>query len=655
MRIKRVLIANRGEIACRIITTLRKMKIKSIAVYSDADVNSKHVHIADESFGIGPAPSMHSYLNIDAICEALIESNADAVHPGFGFLAENYEFAERVKNIGVEFIGPHHEVIKVMGDKIEAKKIAIAAGVNVINGYMGEVDDLNDLLMAAQSIGFPVIIKAAAGGGGRGMRVVNSLGEMKDAVESASKEATKSFGNGRVFIEKYLQKPRHIETQILSDKFGNIVCLGERECSIQRRYQKVIEESPSDFIGEEIRQKMYQQSIMLAKKVGYYSAGTVEFIVDQSGQFFFLEMNTRIQVEHPVTELVTGIDIVQEMVNIAGDQPLSVKQGGVKIKGHALEVRVCAENAQFLPSSGVITHYLEPHDENVRVDSGVTLGSEVTMFYDPMLAKVCTYGKDRANAISKMQVALRDFYIVGVENNVSFLQSIMRHPDFVSGDISTSFIGEFYPDGYVGDSLTEEVKNIFISVIAYISLYGERCKDNMSGRADLEKEWLVKIDNDIYEVIADYIEGVLKIKVGDRYAILSTDWKPGKVLFIANINDIHVVVKLKKEGGGYVLQYDGYQASCGVYSVELSGLFEFMKSKDEQEDIDSVLSPISGMISKVYVEVGDFVKIGQPLFIIEAMKMENTFYAKVNARVQEIRYAEGDNVNPYDVIVKFNT
>ena len=653
---KRVLIANRGEIACRIIKTLKKMGITSISIYSEADNNSLHKHMADESFCIGPSPSTQSYLNIDKICEVIKNSNADAVHPGFGFLSENYKFAKRLEEMGINFIAPNPLVIKKMGDKVEAKKIASAAGVNIVNGYMGDMNNIEHLIEVSGNIGFPVIIKAAAGGGGRGMRVVHSPDKMAEALSLASNEAQKSFGDSKVFIEKYIEMPRHIEIQILADKSGNVLCLGERECSIQRRYQKVIEEAPSCFINNSIRQKMYSQSIMLAKEVGYYSAGTVEFIVDHNKNFYFLEMNTRIQVEHPVTELVTGLDIVEEMINIAQDKPLSIRQDNIKMNGHAIEARIYAEDpsGNFLPATGVITQYIEPEHEGIRVDTGVTSGAAVTMFYDPMLAKVCVHGKDRKDAILKIQKALREFHILGVTNNISFLQSIMSHPHFIAGDIYTGFIDEFYPQGFVSNKLTENIEKIFIAIILYIFLYREHRYNNLFGKTNLEKKWVVKVADTFTNVTVEYIESNLKVHTESNDLImLHTSWVPGDALFIANINDDEVIVKLEKKDINYILQYDGCVALCGVYSPATFDLFKFMQSVENDENTYIVLSPITGMLTKTYVVEGEEVKTGQPLFIIEAMKMENTFYAQKNAKISKIEFVEGENVNTNDIIIRY--
>ena len=439
----KILIANRGEIALRIMRTLKNMGIKTVAVYSEADTNSLHVQFADEAIYIGPSPATESYLSIKNIMQAVRQSNAQAVHPGYGFLSENAEFARALKKDGVTLIGPTDKVIKMMGDKIEAKKMAQKANVSTVPGYLGEIDDVEHAKVIAGELGFPVIIKAAAGGGGRGMRVVHSFEGLGEALNSAKREAANSFSDNRIFIERFVEDPRHIEIQVLADNFGNIVCLGERECSIQRHHQKIIEEAPSAFIDEETRQKMYQQSRALCEIVNYSSAGTVEFIMDQNKNFFFLEMNTRLQVEHCVTELVTGIDIVEQMVNVAAGEKLPFTQEDIKLTGSAIESRIYSEDPTrgFLPSSGRIIDYREPNKTaNIRVDSGVKEGHEVSMFYDPMIAKLCTYAPTRIEAIEHMKLALGSFVIKGVAHNISFLEAIMSNPSFISGDISTGFI-----------------------------------------------------------------------------------------------------------------------------------------------------------------------------------------------------------------------
>ena len=469
----KILVANRGEIALRIMKTLKKMNIKSVAIYSETDTNALHVQYADEAYYIGSSPATESYLSISNIISAIRASGAQAVHPGYGFLSENPNFAAALKREGIILIGPSANAIKKMGDKIEAKKIAIAANINTVPGYIGTINKESVAIKIAKNIGFPIILKATVGGGGRGMRVVYNEDQMITAYESARAEANNSFKDSRVFIEKLIENTRHIEIQIIADQYGNVVCLGERECSIQRHHQKIIEETPSCAIDEEIRQKMYSQARALVQKVGYYSVGTVEFIVDKDLNFYFLEMNTRLQVEHPITELVTGIDLVEEMIKIAAGQRLSFSQKDVKITGWALECRICAEDPirGFLPSSGRVTCYTEPPKNScIRIDSGITSNSEVSMFYDAMIVKICSWGQNRKEAINLMKTALSSFVIQGISHNISFLETLINHPRFIAGDISTEFIDQEYSVGFAGAQLTSEITEIFLATATYISL-----------------------------------------------------------------------------------------------------------------------------------------------------------------------------------------
>ncbi|MEQ1706418.1 MAG: acetyl-CoA carboxylase biotin carboxylase subunit, partial [Rickettsiales bacterium] len=482
---EKILIANRGEIAVRIMQTCRRMGIKTVAIYSEADTSALHVKEADEAVYIGPSPSIKSYLNIDNILNAIDQTGAQAVHPGYGFLSENAEFARRLRDAGVTLIGPSPDAIKRMGDKIESKKVAVKAGVSTVPGNLDVVTSDVEARKIVEQIGFPVMIKAAAGGGGKGMRVARNDKELHDGLLSSASEATSSFKDGRVFIEKFFENPRHIEIQILGDQHGNILWLGERECSIQRRHQKVIEEAPSSFLTPEIRSEMGKQSVALAREVGYYSAGTVEFIMDQDGKFYFLEMNTRLQVEHRVTELITGIDLVEQMIRVAAGEKLSFTQDDVKFEGWAMEARLYAEDPKrgFLPSTGRITRYLKPENiENVLIDTGIYEGGEVSMFYDPMVAKVCSYGDDRKSAIDTMKSALSAFIIEGISHNGSFLEAIISHPRFEAGDISTNFIEQEYPGGFIGAELTSETTKIFLGAAVTIFLRDAERAAKISGQ-----------------------------------------------------------------------------------------------------------------------------------------------------------------------------
>ncbi|KJW05114.1 acetyl/propionyl/methylcrotonyl-CoA carboxylase subunit alpha [Rickettsia argasii] len=657
----KILIANRSEIAVRIIRTLKKMGIKSVAVYSEADTNSMYVQHADEAYYIGDSPATESYLSIKNIISAIRESGASAVHPGYGFLSENPNFANILKREGVVLIGPSAGTIKKMGDKIEAKKIAIEAGVSTVPGYMGTINDVKQAIDIAQEIGFPVIVKAAAGGGGRGMRVVNNPAEMANAFESAKLEAANSFSDDRLFIEKLIQTPRHIEIQLIADQYGNSVCLGERECSIQRHHQKVIEEAPSSFITEDIRQEMYRQVISLSQKVGYYSAGTVEFIVDSNKNFYFLEMNTRLQVEHPVTELITGIDIVEEMIQIAAGEKLSFTQDDVKLKGWAFESRICAENPSrgFLPSSGRITAYSEPaKSPNIRIDTGIGLGGEVSMFYDSMIAKLCTYGETREQAIELMHSALSSYIINGIAHNISFLEAVMLHPRFVSGDISTAFIQEEYPDGFSGASLTSEVTTVFLATAIFIYISEQRRASLISGNINnqankIGTRWVVTIDDKLFPVLITPVENGYNIRHESDRIYIRSNWNLGNELFTAIINGKKTNVKIENIRTGYLLSHAGISVKAFVRSPRISELEALMVSKVVVEESSELQAPLSGQIAAIKVKEGQEVTAGQEIMILTAMKMENLILAERDGKIAKIFVNEKDNVVRGQVLLEF--
>ncbi|AEK74956.1 acetyl-CoA carboxylase [Rickettsia conorii subsp. heilongjiangensis] len=657
----KILIANRSEIAVRIIRTLKKMGIKSVAVYSEADTNSMYVQHADEAYYIGDSPATESYLSIKNIISAIRESGASAVHPGYGFLSENPNFANILKREGVVLIGPSAGTIKKMGDKIEAKKIAIEAGVSTVPGYMGTINDVKQAIDIAKEIGFPVIVKAAAGGGGRGMRVVNNPAEMANAFESAKLEAANSFSDDRLFIEKLIQTPRHIEIQLIADQYGNSVCLGERECSIQRHHQKVIEEAPSSFITEDIRQEMYRQVISLSQKVGYYSAGTVEFIVDSNKNFYFLEMNTRLQVEHPVTELITGIDIVEEMIQIAAGEKLSFTQDDVKLKGWAFESRICAENPSrgFLPSSGRITAYSEPaKSPNIRIDTGIGLGSEVSMFYDSMIAKLCTYGETREQAIELMHSALSSYIINGIAHNISFLEAVMLHPRFVSGDISTAFIQEEYPDGFSGASLTSEVTTVFLATAIFIYISEQRRASLISGNINnqankIGTRWVVTIDDKLFPVLITPVENGYNIRHESDRIYIRSNWNLGNELFTAIINGKKTNVKIENIRTGYLLSHAGISVKAFVRSPRISELEALMVSKVVVEESSELQAPLSGQIAAIKVKEGQEVTAGQEIMILTAMKMENLILAERDGKIAKIFVNEKDNVVRGQVLLEF--
>nr|WP_162558762.1 acetyl-CoA carboxylase biotin carboxylase subunit [Rickettsia japonica] len=657
----KILIANRSEIAVRIIRTLKKMGIKSVAVYSEADTNSMYVQHADEAYYIGDSPATESYLSIKNIISAIRESGASAVHPGYGFLSENPNFANILKREGVVLIGPSAGTIKKMGDKIEAKKIAIEAGVSTVPGYMGTINDVKQAIDIAKEIGFPVIVKAAAGGGGRGMRVVNNPAEMANAFESAKLEAANSFSDDRLFIEKLIQTPRHIEIQLIADQYGNSVCLGERECSIQRHHQKVIEEAPSSFITEDIRQEMYRQVISLSQKVGYYSAGTVEFIVDSNKNFYFLEMNTRLQVEHPVTELITGIDIVEEMIQIAAGEKLSFTQDDVKLKGWAFESRICAENPSrgFLPSSGRITAYSEPaKSPNIRIDTGIGLGGEVSMFYDSMIAKLCTYGETREQAIELMHSALSSYIINGIAHNISFLEAVMLHPRFVSGDISTAFIQEEYPDGFSGASLTSEVTTVFLATAIFIYISEQSRASLISGNINnqankIGTRWVVTIDDKLFPVLITPVENGYNIRHESDRIYIRSNWNLGNELFTAIINGKKTNVKIENIRTGYLLSHAGISVKAFVRSPRISELEALMVSKVVVEESSELQAPLSGQIAAIKVKEGQEVTAGQEIMILTAMKMENLILAERDGKIAKIFVNEKDNVVRGQVLLEF--
>jgi propionyl-CoA carboxylase alpha chain len=658
---EKILIANRGEIALRIMRTLKKMGIKSVAVYSETDTHSMHVQYADEAYYIGNSPATESYLSIKNIINAIRASGAQAVHPGYGFLSENSNFANILKREGVTLIGPNASAMKKMGDKIEAKKIAVEAGVSTVPGYIGTISNITQAIEIAESIGFPVIVKATAGGGGRGMRVVKNSKEMANAFESAKFEAVNNFSDGRLFIEKLIKSPRHIEIQLLADQYGNNVCLGERECSIQRYHQKVIEEAPSSFISEAIRQKMYKETIALSSKVGYYSAGTVEYIVDLDRNFYFLEMNTRLQVEHPVTELITGIDIVEEMIKIAAGEKLSFSQEDIKLKGHAFESRICAENPRrgFLPSSGRIIEYSEPpKNANIRVDTGLGLGGEVSMFYDPMIAKLCTYGETREQAIEVMRSALSSYIIQGISHNISFLEALISHPRFIAGEINTAFIEEEYPDGFSGASLTSEITKIFLATAIFIYIAEQKRASLISNQMidqarKIGTRWVVSIDDNLFPVLITSVDGGYNIRQEHDRIYIRSNWNLGSRLFSCMVNGSKVNVKIDNIVTGYILSHSGISVKAYVRSPRMSELEGLMISKLAQEQQTELSAPLAGQIIAIKVQEGSEVVIGQEIMVLTAMKMENIITAERCGKIAKILVREQDQVISGQVLLEF--
>lgn len=659
----KVLIANRGEIALRIIKTLKKMGIKSVAVYSEADTNSLHVQHADEAYFIGNSPATQSYLSVTNILSAIRSTGAQAVHPGYGFLSENAKFAQTLQKEGITLIGPSVAAIKKMGDKIEAKKIAIKAGVNTVPGYIGTINTPEQAIEIAVDIGFPVIVKAAAGGGGRGMRVISSPEEMHVAYDSARLEAESNFNDSRVFIEKLIQKPRHIEVQLLADKYGNILCLGERECSIQRYHQKIIEEAPSPFINERTRKKIYEQVVSLSKKVKYYSAGTVEFIMDSDQNFYFLEMNTRLQVEHPVTELVTGIDIVEEMIRIAANEKLRYSQDDIKIDGHAIECRIYAEDPKrsFLPSSGRITEYNEPpRNSYTRIDSAIGPGSEVSMFYDPMIAKLCAHDQTRQGAIEHMLSSLSVFIIHGIAHNITFLEAIISHPRFMGGDINTNFLDEEYPDGFVGATLTSKITEIFLASAIYIFIAEQKRAATISDQIikqakNIGTRWIVTIDDQSLPVIIKPVRDGYNIKQGHARIYILSKWAVGSSrLFSCIVNGVKANIKVDYlVGSCYLLTYAGVTVKASVRSPQLAELEAIVNVPKPVELPNTLVAPLAGQITYVNVKANDQVRKGQELMTLTAMKMANIIYSERDGVIKAIYVKEGDHIRTDHVLLEF--
>ena len=662
----KILIANRGEIACRVIKTAKQMGIKTVAVFSDADRNALHVQMADEAVNIGPPPANQSYIDIEKVISAVKKSNAQAVHPGYGFLSENAKFAKSLSDIGVTFIGPPENAIESMGDKITSKKIAQEAGVNTVPGYMGVIKDEDEALSISEKIGYPVMIKASAGGGGKGMRIAWNDSEVKEGFQSSKNEAASSFGDDRIFIEKFVTQPRHIEIQVLADTKGNCIYLGERECSIQRRNQKVVEEAPSSFLDEKTRRKMGEQACNLAKAVGYSSAGTVEFIVDKDKNFYFLEMNTRLQVEHPVTELITGIDLVEQMILVATGKPLSITQKDIKLIGWAIESRLYAEDPyrNFLPSIGRLTRYRPPAEIKnkhsiVRNDTGVYEGGEISMYYDPMIAKLCTWAPDRAKAIEQMRIALDRFEVEGIGHNLPFLSAVMDHKKFISGKITTAFIAEEYSEGFNGVDLNDDEITDLAACAAAMNRVAEIRRTKISGRMDNHErrvgdDWVVQIAGKVFlvNVLAD-TAGANVIFEDETSIRISGDWLPGKKLANMTAGDKNLVIKINKTTGGFRMRTRGADLKVLVRTPRQAELSKHMQEKLPPDTSKMLLCPMPGLLVKIDVELGQEVQAGQPLCTVEAMKMENIFRAERKGVVAKINSSVGDSLAVDDIILEF--
>jgi len=658
----KILIANRGEIACRVIKTARRMGIQTVAVYSDADADALHAQMADERVHIGPSASAQSYLVIDRIVEACRQTGAEAVHPGYGFLSENKDFQIALTQAGIAFIGPDAHAIEAMGDKITSKKLAQEAGVSTVPGFMGIIKDADEAVKIAEEIGFPVMIKASAGGGGKGMRVAYDADGAREGFISATNEARASFADDRVFIEKFIEQPRHIEIQVLSDG-ETCIHLGERECSIQRRHQKVIEEAPSPFLTPEVREKMGAQAVALAKAVDYKSAGTVEFIVDAHQNFYFLEMNTRLQVEHPVTEMITGLDLVECMIRVAAGEPLGLTQEDVRFKGWAIESRIYAEDPfrSFLPSIGRLTRFLEPHAEQglIRVDTGVMEGGEISMYYDPMIAKLIAWGGTRDLAIRHMRRALDAFYIRGVSHNIPFLASVMGKDRFVRGALTTNFIAEEYPHGFQLADLPPEDPTILVAVAACVHRKHVARDAKITGQVQghekgVRDDWVVRLGDTNHPVVVTPMHDGYRVVVDDEPLVVRTQWRLGQSLFRCEINGHPECVQIDRDGVGYRLFHAGATDRAVVMTPLAASLAGLMHKKQPPDLSKYLLSPMPGLLVSLSVEEGQDVKAGEPLAVVEAMKMENILKAERDGTVMTLHAKPGDSLAVDQIIVEFD-
>ena len=664
---KKILIANRGEIACRVIKTAKRLGIKTVAVFSDADRDALHVKMAEEAVHIGASPSSQSYLEIDKIVDAAKKTGADAVHPGYGFLSENPKFAEALAKEKIAFIGPPVKAIEAMGDKITSKKIAAAAGVAVVPGFMGLIENESHAAKIAGEIGYPVMIKATAGGGGKGMRIAYNDAETREGFVLSRSEAKSSFADERIFIEKYIEQPRHIEIQVLADHFGDVIYLGERECSIQRRNQKVIEEAPSPFLDEATREAMGEQAVALAKAVGYTSAGTIEFIVDGNRNFYFLEMNTRLQVEHPVTELITGIDIVEKMIRVAEGEKLGLIQSDIKLNGWAIESRLYAEDPyrNFLPSIGRLIRYRPPAEGAklngtiLRNDTGVFEGGEISMFYDPMIAKLCTWAPTREKAIAAMICALDEFELEGVGNNLPFLVAVMNHDRFRAGDINTAFSAEEYPQGFSGVHATQQDLHDFSIIATFIHMRRERRAAAISGtmenhRRKVSSDWVVNLTGKSFAIKITDDNGGMAISVdGAKSVHVNSAWLPGEVLAEFILGARTLSVKTAVSAKGYRLRHRGMDVVAQVFSPRVAQLAKLMPVKKPKDTARLLLCPMPGMLRSLSVNVGDVVEAGQTLAVVEAMKMENVLRAERKSKVKRIVAAAGSSLSVDELIMEF--
>ena len=665
---KRILIANRGEIACRIIKTARKLGIETVAVYSEADRDALHVAMADSAIAIGPPPASESYLVIEKIVAACKQIGAEAVHPGYGFLSEREAFPKALSAAGIVFIGPNPKAIAAMGDKIESKKAAAAAKVSTVPGHLGVIESEAEAVRIAEEIGYPVMIKASAGGGGKGMRIAHSKADVKEGFVRARSEAKSSFGDERVFIEKFITDPRHVEIQVLGDKHGNVIYLGERECSIQRRNQKVIEEAPSPLLDAATRKKMGEQAVALAKAVGYDSAGTVEFVAGQDKSFYFLEMNTRLQVEHPVTELVTGIDLVEQMIRIAAGEKLAIRQSDVKFDGWAVESRVYAEDPyrNFLPSTGRLTRYRPPQEQTangvtVRNDTGVYEGGEISLYYDPMIAKLVTHAPTRAAAIAAQSDALDAFVIDGIRHNIPFLAALMAHPRWQAGKLSTGFIAEEFPGGFHAGAPQGEIAKVLAAVAAAIDhVLGER-KRRISGQlggktVTRESERAVWLGEEEIRLTVKRENGVIEVRFHDGRARASrvvSDWRPGAPVWNGTVDGHPATVQVRAIPNGFALSYRGVETRAYVYTEREAGYARLMPVRKAGDTGKQVVCPMPGLVVSIAVKEGQEVKAGETVAVVEAMKMENVLRAEIDGTVKKINAKPGDSLAVDAVILEF--
>jgi propionyl-CoA carboxylase alpha chain len=660
---QKILIANRGEIACRVIRTARRLGVRTVAVYSEADRNARHVELADEAVCIGPPPSRESYLAVDNLLDACKRTGAEAVHPGYGFLAENEAFARRVEEEGVVFIGPKHYSIAAMGDKIASKRLAREARVNTIPGHDDAIATAHDAVEIARRLGYPVMIKASAGGGGKGLRVARDDQEAREGFASCRAEAKNAFGDDRVFLEKFVEQPRHIEIQVLGDAHGNLVYLWERECSLQRRHQKVLEEAPSPFLDEATRRAMGEQAVALARAVQYQSAGTVEFVVGKDRSFYFLEMNTRLQVEHPVTEMITGLDLVELMLRVAAGERLPFTQDELRRDGWALECRINAEDPfrGFLPSTGRLVHYQPPAEKDgaVRVDTGVFEGGEIPVYYDSMIAKLITHGSTRAEAVARMRQALDAFVIRGISSNIAFQAALVRHPRFLAGDLTTGFIAEEFPQGFHPSSLAHPEPVLLAAVAAYARRrYIERAvriTGQLKGHGRrVGSDWVVLIQGRKYPLSLTLVPGGAEVTFeGKTYALCTTGWRLGDVLLRGTWDGEPVCVQVERLGLKYRVCHAGTQADAVVMTARAAELLALMPEKAPPDLSKFLISPMPGLLAEVAVKVGQEVRAGEPLVVIEAMKMQNVMKAENDAVVAELLAEPGDSLAVDQPILRF--